>query len=76
MISQVYFAINCAQLKILYSQLSEGNVILNTNEHSPTTGTPVSSESCKISPKHFGVASFLSNPLHSTYYNIRIICVD
>jgi hypothetical protein len=53
------FHLNYDHLKTLvYLTLSAGDVILNTNEHSPTTGTPVSSESCKNNPKHFGVANF------------------
>ena len=58
------FHFNCDLLRNLaYRQLSAGNVIFYTYEHSPFTGTPVSSESSKISPQHFGVANFLSKPL-------------
>jgi hypothetical protein len=42
---------------VVYPQLRAGNVFFKTNEHTPTAGTPVSSESCEVI-----AANFLSTP--------------
>ena len=57
------FQCNCDHLQILvYPQLGAGTAIFNTNEHSPNTGTPVCSESCKFNPKHIFI---ITNTMHT-----------